>query len=157
MNYKGNILIIKHFPKAIGLVLFGLGPKLTPCSGITQLKDLFQQNSFWATNRSSKQIKSMLWKSDVVISLWDEQKMIGFGRATTDGIYRSVLWDIVINKQEQGKGLGRLIVDRLIQCPNIGKTEKIYLMTTNEVEFYTQIGFKKVNDQNLMLYGKSKN
>ena len=157
MNYKGNISIINHFPKAIGLVLFGLGPKLTPCSGIKQLKELFEQNSFWATNRSSRQIKSMLWKSDVVISLWDEQKMIGFGRATTDGVFRSVLWDIVINKEEQGKGLGRLIVDRLIDCPNIGNTEKIYLMTTNEVEFYTQIGFKQIKHQNLMLYEKNKN
>ena len=157
MNYKGNISIIKHFPKAIGLVLFGLGPKFIPCSGIKQLKELFQHNSSWATKRSSKQIKSMLWKSDVVISLWDEQKMIGFGRATTDGVFRSVLWDIVINKQEQGKGLGRLIVDRLITCPNIRNTEKIYLMTTNQVEFYTQIGFKKINNQTLMLYEKNKN
>ena len=39
--------------------------------------------------------------------------MVGFGRATTDGIYRAVLWDVVVAGDLQGKGLGRKVIASL--------------------------------------------
>ena len=146
-----QLSIITHASQAIGLRLFGLGPSFTPCSGIKQLKELFDQNTFWAKNRSSVNIKSMLRNSTVIVTLWEGKRLIGFGRATSDGVYRAVLWDIIINKEMQGNGLGRLVVSTLIKSPKIKNSEKIYLMTTNHINFYTTIGFKKISNQNLML------
>ena len=77
--------------------------------------------------------------------------MIGFGRATSDGAYRAVLWDIIINKEMQGDGLGRKVVDTLLKSPKIKNAEKIYLMTTNHIDFYKTIGFQKITNQSLML------
>ena len=151
-RYSLNRLsIITHVSKAFGLRFFGLGPGLTPCSGIKQLQDLFDQNTFWATNRNIGKIKSMLKNSSVIVTLWEGKKMIGFGRATSDEVYRAVLWDIIINKKMQGNGLGRIVVDTLLKSPKIKNTEKIYLMTTNHIDFYKKIGFKKISNQNLML------
>ena len=53
--------------------------------------------------------KKCLANSDVVVSLWVGKEIVGFGRALTDGISR-VLWDIVIDKNHQGKGFGKLII-----------------------------------------------
>ena len=149
-----RISSITHVPQAIGLRLFGLGPRFTPCSGIQQLKELFDQNTFWATNRSLEKIKLMLKNSTVIVTLWDGKKIIGFGRATSDGAYRAVLWDIIINKEMQGNGLGRKVVDILLRSPKIKTAEKIYLMTTNHIDFYKTIGFKKISNQSLMLLQK---
>ena len=146
-----KLSIITHVSQAIGLRLFGLGPMLTPCSGIKQLKELFDQNTFWAKNRSLVNIKSMLKNSTVIVTLWEGKKIIGFGRATSDEVYRAVLWDIIINQKMQGNGLGRIVVNTLLKSPKIKNAEKIYLMTTNHIEFYKIIGFKKISNQNLML------
>ena len=85
-----------------------------------------------------------------VVSLWDDKKLIGFGRASSDGIYRAVLWDVVVANNFQGIGYGRLIVEALISNQSLKNVEKIYLMTTNQEGFYIQIGFTTETIQKLM-------
>ncbi len=146
-----SIRLIKHAPSAPGLRLLGLGPRLLPIRGVLQLKQLLDKHAFWATGRSTKQLRHVLARSTVVISLWKDKRMVGFGRATSDGIYRGVLWDIVVADDLQGLGLGRQVVDALIASSALKDVEKIYLMTTNSSEFYEQLGFEKCNSQDLLL------
>ena len=56
----------------------------------------------------------MLFNSTEIISIWEEDCLIGFGRATSDKIYRAVLWDIVVKSEYKGTGIGKLIVENLI-------------------------------------------
>ena len=145
------ISLINHSKGAIGLRFFGLGPNLKPTNGLNKLKKLLDRNAFWAENRTIKDLKKCLANSDVVISLWVDNEIVGFGRALTDGIYRGVLWDIVIDQNHQGKGFGKLIVNNLLSSQKIKNTKKLYLMTTNKKLFYSQLDFKEVNSQNLLL------
>ena len=94
----------------------------------------------------------MLKNSSIVVSLWDKKELIGFGRATSDRVFRTVIWDVVVAKEHQGKGYGRLIIKELVNSPVIKKSEKVYLMTTNCSDFYTQVGFKINIKQKLLLY-----
>ena len=146
-----QIKLIKHHKGAPLLRMFGFGYKLTIFDGLSQLQKLLEENTFWAKGRNKKQICKMLSNSTVVVSVWHQDQLIGFGRATSDEVYRAVLWDIIINKEMQGNGLGRLVVDTLLKSPKIKNTEKIYLMTTNHIDFYKAIGFKTISNQNLML------
>ena len=84
------IMLVRHGPGAPGLRLLGLGPRFLPCKGVLKLKRLLDKHAFWAKGRSDKQIRHLLAKSSVVISLWSGKRMVGFGRATSDGIYRAV-------------------------------------------------------------------
>ena len=145
------ISLINHSKGAIGLRFFGLGPNLKPTKGLNKLKKLLDRNAFWAKNRTIKDLKKCLANSDVIISLWVDNEIVGFGRALTDGIYRGVLWDIVIDQNHQGKGFGKLIVKNLLSSKKIKNTKKIYLMTTNKKLFYSQLDFKEVTSQNLLL------
>ena len=77
---------------------------------------------------------------------------MGFGRALSDGVYRAVLWDIVIDQNHQGNGYGKLILKNLLNSKKIRNTKKIYLMTTNKKLFYCQEDFKEVKSQNLLVY-----
>ena len=145
------ISVIKHSEGALGLRFFGLGPNLKPTKGLNKLKTLLEKNAFWAKNRTIKDLKKCLANSDVIISLWVGNEIVGFGRALTDGIYRGVLWDIVIDRNYQGKGLGTLIVKNLLSSKKIKNTKKLYLMTTNKKLFYSQLDFKEVTSQNLLI------
>ena len=147
-----EISIIKHSKGALGLRLLGLGPNLRPNNGLYKLQKLLENNTFWAKNRTIKDLKKCLANSDVIVSLWVGGEIVGFGRALTDGIYRGVLWDIVIDQNYQGKGFGKLIVKSLLNSKKIKNTKKLYLMTTNKKLFYSQLDFKEVTSQNLLIH-----
>ena len=146
-----DISLIKHASSAPGLRLFGLGPSLKPMKGLKKLQILFNQNTLWAKDRTIDQIKRMLANSNVIITLWYKNNLIGFGRATTDQVYRAVLWDIVVSKDVQRSGLGKVIVEELLKDKKIISAEKVYLMTTDSKDFYTQLGFKVNINQILMM------
>ena len=146
-----EVTIIKHTKGALGLRLFGLGPYLKPNKGLLKLQEFLNENTFWAQNRTKKDLKKCLANSDVIISLWMSNKIVGFGRGLSDEVFRGVLWDIVIDKNHQGKGYGKLVVQHLLNSKKIRNTKKIYLMTTNKKLFYSQIDFKEVHSQNLLI------
>ena len=146
-----NLILLKHIKGAPGFRLLGLGPYMRPCKGLVKLQNLFNKNAEWAQNRSITDLRNCLSKSDVIVSLWIDKKIVGFGRALSDGIFRSVLWDIVIDQNYQGKGYGKVIVKALLESKRIKKTKRIYLMTTNKKDFYSQLDFEEVNSQKLLI------
>ena len=152
-----RISLVKHAPTAPGLRLLGIGPRLKPTNGLLKLQSFLNENAFWAKGRNKKQICKMLLNSTVVVSLWNDNKLIGFGRATSDLVYRAVLWDVVIANNHQGLGMGKLIIEAILTNKKIKSVEKIYLMTTNSSEFYKQLGFKINSKQSLLILNKNKN
>ncbi len=149
-----EISLIKHAKGALGLRVFGLGPNLKPTNGLIKLQKLLNTNAFWARNRTINDLKKCLANSDVIVSLWVGNEIVGFGRALTDGIYRGVLWDIVIDQNYQGKGFGKLIVNNLLSSKKIKNIKKLYLMTTNKKLFYSQLDFIEVSTQKLLIREK---
>ena len=149
------ISLVKHAPTAPGLRLLGIGPRLTPTNGLKKLQSFLNENTFWARGRNRKQICTMLYQSTVVVSLWKQNQVIGFGRATSDLVFRAVLWDIVIASDHQGLGMGKLILEAILTNKKIESVEKIYLMTTNSAEFYKQLGFTINHKQSLLILNKN--
>lgn len=145
------IHIIKHAKGSPGLRLLGLGPGLFPCKGLKKLQSLFNENAFWAKDRDLKNIRKMLANSSGVISIWNNQELIGFGRVTTDSSYRAVIWDVVVEKKYQGSGIGKLVIAEILKMKKLKQINKIYVMTTNQKDFYLQMGFKLEQNQYLMI------
>ena len=146
-----GIRLVQHAPGAPGLRWFGLGPGLRPSRALLKLSRLLDKHAPWASGRSTQQLRRLLAGSTVVVSLWYGKRLVGFGRATSDGIYRAVLWDIVVASDLQGRGLGRRVVEALIATPAIRDTERVYLMTTNSAGFYEQLGFLPAKPQQLLI------
>ena len=149
------ISLVQHAPTAPGLRLLGMGPRLTPTNGLGKLQSFLNENAFWAKDRNKQQICKMLSNSTVIVSLWSSNQLIGFGRATSDLVFRAVLWDVVVATDRQGLGLGKLIIEAILTNKKIRSVEKIYLMTTNRSEFYKQFGFKLNKEQSLLTINKN--
>jgi len=144
------ICLLIHAPGAPGLRWLGLGPGLRPSRGLWKLQRLLDQHTFWAQGRSLRQLRRMLAGSAAVVSLWRGKRLVGFARASSDGVFRAVLWDVVIPDDLQGQGLGRRMVEGLLDCPQLRSVERVYLMTTNSAGFYQQVGFHRVSGQQLL-------
>jgi N-acetylglutamate synthase-like GNAT family acetyltransferase len=121
-----------------------------------QLQNLFNIAAFWAKGRSIEDLSKAIANSEPVISVWDEEQLIGFARANSDGIYRATIWDVVIHPEYQGKGLGIKLVETVLAHPQM-QVERVYLMTTNQQAFYEKIGFQTNSTTTMVLYNNQPN
>lgn len=122
------------------------------CVDIFQLRELFNATAFWAKERSLEDLETAIAYSDPVVTVWDGDRMIGFTRGTSDGVFRGTIWDVVIHPEYQGLGLGRKLVETLISHPRMSRVERIYLMTTHQQSFYERIGFKENQTTTMVLH-----
>lgn len=121
---------------------------------LNQLQALFKLGAFWAKERSTDDLRVAIENSEPVISLWDGQKLIGFARATSDGIYRATIWDVVIHPDYRGAGLGSKLVETVLSHPRMNRVERVYLMTTHQQRFYEKIGFESNSTTTMVLYNQ---
>lgn len=121
---------------------------------LNQLQALFKLGAFWAKERSIDDLRIAIENSEPVISLWDGQKLIGFARATSDGIYRATIWDVVIHPDYRGAGLGSKLVETVLSHPRMNRVERVYLMTTHQQRFYEKIGFETNATTTMVLHNQ---
>ncbi|HEY9782902.1 MAG TPA: GNAT family N-acetyltransferase [Leptolyngbyaceae cyanobacterium] len=121
---------------------------------LDQLQELFQLGAFWAKDRSIEDFSIAIANSEPVISVWDGERLIGFARATSDGIYRATIWDVVVHPDYRGAGLGRKLVETVLSHPRMNRVERVYLMTTHQQSFYERIGFECNSSTTMVLYNQ---
>jgi predicted GNAT family N-acyltransferase len=121
---------------------------------LEQLQELLKIGAFWANERTVDGLAIALSNSKPVVTVWDGDRLIGHARATSDGIYRATIWDVVIAPDYRGAGLGRKLVQTVLAHPNICDVERVYLMTTHRQKFYEQIGFQQNSSNTLVLFNK---
>ena len=138
------IVVIRHGSGALRL-------RLWP-GRVQQLRRLLDQDSFWGQGRSVVQLRRMLAASQASVSLWDGPRLVGFGRASSDWVFRAVLWDVVVAESHRNLGLGRRVVEELLHCAAVRGVERVYLMTTNSEGFYRHLGFDASHRQHLLVW-----
>jgi GNAT superfamily N-acetyltransferase len=80
--------------------------------------------------------------SRVVVFVWEEDQLIGFGRAISDGVCQAALYDVAVLPAYQGKGIGTMIVTQLIgKCH--GCNILLYASPGKE-HFYEKLNFRKM-------------
>ncbi len=118
-----------------------------------QLVRLYRQAP-WAQGRTLEDARAMLSHTDVVISAWDGDKLVGFGRVLTDYTYRASIWDVIVDKSYQGQKIGTELVQRILHHPSLKKVE-LFWLCTRMPGFYEKLGFSS-KDQTGMVWARSK-
>lgn len=121
---------------------------------LEQLRSLFDLAAFWAKGRRLEDLATAIAFSEPVIGVWDDDRLIGFARATSDGIYRAMIWDVVIHPDYQGAGLGRKLVETVLSHPRLSRVERVFLTTTNQQAFYERIGFQPNRSTTMVLHNQ---
>ncbi|MCX6220598.1 MAG: GNAT family N-acetyltransferase [Bacteroidia bacterium] len=86
--------------------------------------------------------KTAFENSYVVVFAFDEDEMIGFGRALSDGAYQAAIYDVAVLPDYQGKGIGKAIVGRILaKCPNCNF---ILYAAPGKEKFYEKLNFRKM-------------
>jgi ribosomal protein S18 acetylase RimI-like enzyme len=105
-----------------------------------QLSRLYAQAP-WAVGRTADDVRDMLAHTDLLVSVWDGPRLIGFGRVLTDYVYRASIWDVIVDKEYQGQDIGTQIMHRILQHPELKRVELFWLCTRDKQAFYEKLGF----------------
>lgn len=112
---------------------------------IAQLNSLFGLIG-WKVRKKEKWVE-VLSKSSFVYSIWDYNKLVGFGRVMEDGVM-CMFYDIGVAPSYQGRGLGKDILNALIdQVKNKGYASiGLFAWGDNpsNIPFYEKFGFRRV-------------
>jgi predicted GNAT family N-acyltransferase len=95
----------------------------------------------WAEDRTLEETEAILAQSCRVFSLWEESRLVAFARVLTDFVVRAVIFDVIVHPKERGKGLGRLLMEKLLAHPSLEKVPVFLLLTKDKQAFYTKFGF----------------
>lgn len=85
-------------------------------------------------------IKGMITNSNLVVSAWDNNKLIGIARCMTDFHYACYLSDLAVDKRHQSSGIGKHL-QTLVQ-EQLGAHCKLILLAAPAANtYYEHIGF----------------
>ncbi|KAA3613352.1 MAG: GNAT family N-acetyltransferase [Calditrichaeota bacterium] len=88
-------------------------------------------------------LKTAFTNSRFKCFIFDNQRLIGVGRALADGIDCSYICDIAVNPEYQGLGLGKKIVNKLVELSD-GHKKIILYANPGKENFYENLGFNKM-------------
>lgn len=86
--------------------------------------------------------KTAFENSHTVVFVYDEDRLIGFGRAISDCAYQAAIYDVAVSQAYQGKGLGRKIVNSIVN--SLPQCSFILYATPGKEGFYEKLNFKKM-------------
>jgi ribosomal protein S18 acetylase RimI-like enzyme len=90
-------------------------------------------------------IELMYANSNLVVTAWEEEKLVGIARSLTDYVYSCYLADLAIRKEYQKEGIGKELISLIGQ--RIGpQTSLILLSAPGALEYYPKIGFRKIEN-----------
>lgn len=75
------------------------------------------------------------------VSAYDGKKLVGFARAITDYYYYVGIYDVVVHKDYQNRGIGSFMIKQLLD--NFNGLEFVLTQINNSESFFEKFGFEK--------------
>jgi predicted GNAT family N-acyltransferase len=110
---------------------------------LPQLMDLYAQ-AWWAREREVAGVAAMLERSDLLFALVDRNadRLVGFARVLTDGVYLAVVLDVVVADDCRNNGLGGSLMEAILGHPQVSRVRSIELVCQPDlIAFYRRFGF----------------
>lgn len=106
----------------------------------------------WSSAEKPDLLYKALTNSDSLITAWDGNRLVGLGNAISDGHLVVYYPHLLVHPDYQGKGIGRMIVDRFQK--KYGDFHQQTLTADGKaIDFYRKCGFEKAGStQSMWIY-----
>ena len=89
-----------------------------------------------------ERIQKMFENSNLVLTAWDGETLVGVARSITDWCWSCYLADLAIRKQYQKFGIGRTLIEMTKET--VGEESMVLLLSVpTAMEYYPKVGFTK--------------
>ena len=80
--------------------------------------------------------------SHTTVFIYHDDRLIGFGRAISDGAYQAAIYDCAVLPEFQGKGIGKTVMDNILS--QVSHCNVILYASPGKENFYQKHGFRKM-------------
>ena len=116
------------------------------------IHNYLSQESYWAKGRSFEKVKKSI-ESSLCFGVFDqEKKQIGFARMATDYVVFAWLMDVFVAKNYQGRGIGKRLIEFIMNYPELKGVNGIGLRTKDAFEFYKRYGFDQIPEPQTWMF-----
>ena len=77
-----------------------------------------------------------------VVFVFDEQQLIGFGRAISDGVVQAAIYDVAVLPSWQGQGVGKQIIQKIVA--SLPGCNFILYASPGKEPFYEKLNFRRM-------------
>ncbi|QTE37568.1 GNAT family N-acetyltransferase [Mucilaginibacter gossypii] len=110
-----------------------------------QVIELYDTAGLKRPTHDEQRIARMYKNSNLVVSAWDGDKLVGISRALTDFCYSCYLSDLAVTKAYQKEGIGKKLIELTKEA--IGdETMLLLLSAATAMEYYPKVGMETVHN-----------
>ncbi|WP_299707805.1 GNAT family N-acetyltransferase [uncultured Pontibacter sp.] len=111
--------------------------------------DLYNSSGINRPTTNHGRIAKMYANSNLVITAWDDEQLVGIARSLTDFCYACYLSDLAVRKEYQKEGIGRQLIALTREV--IGEQTMLLLLSARAaMDYYPKMGFDKVENGFMM-------
>jgi ribosomal protein S18 acetylase RimI-like enzyme len=109
-----------------------------------QIIELYNEADLPRPTHDPTRIKAMFENSDLIVTAWDKNKLVGISRTITDWVWCSYLADLAVNPAYQGSGIGKKLIE--FTREKIGEQSILLLLSVpTAMDYYPKVGFVREN------------
>jgi N-acetylglutamate synthase-like GNAT family acetyltransferase len=109
---------------------------------VGQIIELYNDAGLPRPTHDRERIKKMFENSDLVITAWDGDLLVGVSRSITDWCWSCYLADLAIRKEYQKNGIGKKLIE--LTKEKVGEQSMVLLLSVpTAMEYYPKVGFQK--------------
>lgn len=111
-----------------------------------QLGDLrrLYEREWWTQGRSEAQVRTLIENSDIIVAFCEAEsrRLVAFARVLTDFTIKALVFDVIVDRDYRGQGLGKTLLDTVLAHPVLKSVRSFELYCRSElVPFYERWGF----------------
>ena len=93
----------------------------------------------------SDRIAKMYANSNLIVTAWDKDKLVGISRSLTDFCYCCYLSDLAVRQEYKYSGIGKKLVE--LTKEKVSENSMLLLLAApSAIEYYPKIGMEKVEN-----------
>jgi predicted N-acetyltransferase YhbS len=107
-----------------------------------QIIELYEKSGLPRPTSDAGRIQKMYENSNLVVTAWDGDQLVGACRSVTDWVWCCYLSDLAVDPAYQKTGMGKKMID--LTKEKVGEQTMILLLSVpTAFEYYPKVGFAK--------------
>ncbi|HNQ26789.1 MAG TPA: GNAT family N-acetyltransferase [Aquaticitalea sp.] len=107
-----------------------------------QIIELYDNSGLPRPIKDKERIQKMFDNSNLVITAWDNDLLVGVCRSITDWVWSCYLADLAVRQEYKKAGIGRQLIN--LTKEKVGEQSMVLLLSVpTAMEYYPKVGFVK--------------
>jgi len=112
---------------------------------VEDIIDVYKSSAIKRPILDRERIEKMFDNSNLIVTAWHNDKLVGISRALTDYCYSCYLSDLAVRHEYQKQGIGKELV--YLTKKEVGERTTLILLAAPEaMNYYPKIGLEKLSN-----------